>query len=68
MWLLTVDGMNCGHCVKAVTEAVLAVDAQAKVEVDLPSKSVRIDSQVPVTTLAAAISEEGYSVLAQSAA
>ena len=29
-----VEGMKCGHCVRAVTEAVMSVDASAKVEVD----------------------------------
>jgi copper chaperone CopZ len=27
----SISDMSCGHCVKAVTEAVQSVDAQAKV-------------------------------------
>ncbi len=37
--------MTCGHCRDAVTRAVLAVDAAATVEVDLPARRVRIDSR-----------------------
>ena len=32
---LHVSGMSCGHCVRAVTEAVRGVAPLAKVEVDL---------------------------------
>ena len=35
-----VDGMTCGGCVAAVTRAVQAVDKDAKVDVDLASKTV----------------------------
>ena len=30
-----VDKMSCGHCVRAVTEAVHGVDAAAEVNLDL---------------------------------
>ena len=37
---LTVKGMSCQHCVKAVTNAIQELDANAKVEIDLPSGQV----------------------------
>lgn len=55
-----VTGMSCGHCVRAVTEAVQGVDPQAVVEVDLPAGKVSVQSQHPADVLLAAIREEGY--------
>ncbi|MGV3742786.1 MAG: cation transporter, partial [Burkholderiaceae bacterium] len=44
MYELKVEGMSCGHCVKAVTGAVQGIDSAARVEIDLPSKTVRVES------------------------
>ena len=52
--------MSCGHCVKAVTEAVHEVDPQARVEVDLATKQARVESTQPRDKLAAALTEAGY--------
>ena len=41
---LTLPTMTCGHCVKAVTAAVQQVDAAAKLQIDLPTHRVRIES------------------------
>ena len=30
-----VKDMTCGHCIKAITQAVLTVDSTAKVQIDL---------------------------------
>jgi copper chaperone len=56
----TLPTMTCGHCVRTVTETVHRVDAQATVEIDLPTHQVRIASTVPPAQLAAALTEEGY--------
>jgi copper chaperone len=52
--------MSCAHCVKAVTEAVREVDPQAKVEVDLASKQVSVDSQAQRQKIVESLSEAGY--------
>jgi copper chaperone len=52
--------MTCGHCVKAVTAAVQALDPAAVVHTDLGTQRVRVDSAVPATALAAALTEAGY--------
>ncbi|HRO61598.1 MAG TPA: heavy-metal-associated domain-containing protein [Burkholderiaceae bacterium] len=57
-----VKGITCGHCVRAVTEALKDVDPIAVVEVDLNAGTVSVDSQRPVDTLATAIREAGYEV------
>ncbi|MDH0759411.1 cation transporter [Pseudomonas juntendi] len=60
MQVFNVQGMTCGHCVKAVTRAVQQLDASAKVEVDLAAKQVRVQSELVQELVLAAIREEGY--------
>jgi copper chaperone len=62
MYQLQVENMSCGHCVGAVTKAVHAIDAGAKVEIDLATKSVKIDSATPLAPLKSAIADAGYPV------
>jgi copper chaperone len=59
-----VQGMSCGHCVSAVTQAVKAVDPQAEVQVDLATGKVEVQSEAARADLASAIQEEGYQVAA----
>jgi copper chaperone len=59
-----VKGMTCGHCVRAVTEAVKSVDQQADVKVDLASGKVEVQTQQDRGAIARAIAEEGYEVAA----
>lgn len=62
--IFTVEGMTCGHCEKAVTKALLALDAQAKVVIDRTHNAVQVDSEKPRDALAQAITDEGYRVTA----
>lgn len=57
---LTVTGMTCGHCEKAVTQAIKQVDAQAEVHIDRPANRVDVQSTAAPGALVAAIQEEGY--------
>ena len=66
--LLNVQGMTCGHCERAVTEAVKTVDPQATVKIDLATGIVEIDSTHPREALAKAITDEGYTVQAAEVA
>jgi len=59
-----VQGMSCGHCANAVTQAVRSVDPQAEVKVDLPTGKVEVQSQQDHAAIARAIEEEGYKVAA----
>ena len=63
MYQLQVENMSCGHCVGAVTRAVKEVDADAHVEIDLASKSVKVDSSGALERITAAIVEAGYPVV-----
>ncbi|MBV6289736.1 heavy-metal-associated domain-containing protein [Pseudomonas aegrilactucae] len=60
MQVFSVQGMTCGHCVKAVTRAVQSQDEGAVVEVDLGAKQVRVQSSLQAPQILQAIREEGY--------
>ena len=60
--IFTVEGMTCGHCEKAVTQALLTLDAKAKVVIDRAHNTVQVDSEKNREALAQAIAEEGYRV------
>jgi copper chaperone len=62
MQIFNVQGMSCGHCVKAVTQALQAKDPDAEVKVDLGAKTVEVQSKLPSETVIEAIREEGYEV------
>ncbi|MBT9476665.1 heavy-metal-associated domain-containing protein [Polaromonas sp.] len=55
-----IPAMSCGHCVKAITEALAQLDPGAKVSVDLPAKKVTLDTNQDRATVAAALTEAGY--------
>jgi copper chaperone len=60
----TVTGMTCGHCERAVKNAVQQLDPQAQVSIDRAANRVDVDSAQPREALAKAIAEEGYGVAA----
>ena len=61
--ILNVQGMTCGHCERAVTDAVKGVDPKAVVTIDRASGKVEVESESAREALAMAIAEEGYSVV-----
>ncbi len=58
--LFSVQKMTCGHCVRAVTAAIQALDPAAAVEVDLAAGTVRVSGTVDAEAVIRAIGEEGY--------
>lgn len=59
-----VQGMTCGHCERAVTQAVKSVDPTAEVKIDRATGKVDVVSSEPHEAIARAITEEGYAVAA----
>lgn len=57
-----VQGMTCGHCERAVTNAIQGVDAQAQIKIDRAANRVEVESSASRDAVAAAIAEEGYKV------
>ncbi len=60
--IFTVVGMTCGHCERAVTQAVQRIDPRAAVQNNRHAQEVRVNSEQPRQALAEAIAEEGYQV------
>jgi len=60
MQVFKVQGMTCGHCVRAVTNAIKGEDPAAEVQVDLAKGEVAVQSQLPAEQIVGLIVEEGY--------
>ena len=56
----TITDMSCGHCVGVITKTVQQLDPQARVETDLASKKVRVESSQPRDVIAHVLDEAGY--------
>lgn len=67
MVAFSVGGMSCGHCVRAIAEAVRQVDPGAESAVDLATGTVSIESGADVDQLRRAIEAAGYSATSKIA-
>lgn len=60
---MMVKGMTCGHCEKAVKEALGELDGVNKVDVDLTSGKVQVEGEgLEDSKLIEAVDEAGYEV------
>lgn len=67
MTKLSIQGMNCQHCVNAVNEALSEVKGvEQVVSVDLDAGTAEITGDADTAALIAAVEEEGYSASAAS--
>lgn len=56
-----IEDMTCGHCASAISKAVRAVDAGARVQIDLAQRLVAIEpTEAGAQELSDAIAEAGY--------
>lgn len=67
MYELQVDGMTCGGCANGVKRSIQAVDSAAKVDVDLASKKVCVDTQAGIDAVSAAVTAAGFEVVSAKA-
>jgi copper chaperone len=67
MLTFQVEDMTCGHCVRAIKEAVRLLDAGAAIDVDLGRKHVRVQSdRLSVQAVHGALMKAGYTSSAGS--
>ncbi len=59
----TVNGMNCGHCTKTISNAILQLDPQAQIATDIPQKTVKVESSIGTDQLKETIIDAGYDVI-----
>ncbi len=58
---LSIEGMSCGHCVHAVTEALKRVEGAVVEQVEIGSATVHFDpAKTSADVLIDAVSDEGY--------
>jgi copper chaperone len=57
---LHIPAMSCGHCVRAITEAVHAVDPAAQVSTDIPQHLVRVETQLSTEAVVQQLTQAGY--------
>lgn len=57
---LNLPDMTCGHCASTVAKTVAFVDPAAKVDVDLQTKLVKIESSEDRKDFAEALTDAGY--------
>jgi copper chaperone len=62
MFTLKVSGMTCGGCINAVTRAIQAQDPQAKVQADLASQSVNLETTLSEAQASELITDAGFPV------
>jgi copper chaperone len=55
-----VSAMSCGHCVRAITEAVQQIDPQAGVQADLSTHTVTVETAADRAVVVAGLTEAGY--------
>ncbi len=63
MYEIKVEGMTCGGCVRAVTQALQTLDPLAQVKVDLSTQKIDIHSKKDQESIKEAIEDAGFSVL-----
>ncbi|HEX8299304.1 MAG TPA: heavy-metal-associated domain-containing protein [Rubricoccaceae bacterium] len=62
---LTIDGMSCDHCVRAVHEALAGIDGVEVEAVQIGEARVHVDeSRATQAGIAAVLAEEGYTLVA----
>lgn len=57
---LSIPSMTCGHCVSVVTRAIKQADPLAKVDIDLASHRVRVETTADRASIESAVTEAGY--------
>ncbi|WP_353141090.1 heavy-metal-associated domain-containing protein [Acinetobacter pragensis] len=57
---LRIDAMTCGGCARSVTATIKDVDPNAKVEIDVASKVVEVESAQGQQKILEALLEDGF--------
>ena len=68
--LLDVRGMNCGSCVRRISQALDALDGVEEVHPSLPDKTVRVrhdPARVSAEKIASVLTDGGYPADARAA-
>lgn len=61
-----VEGMTCGHCAQAVTNALKGLKDSAVIEIDLPNKKVNVSGLEDVAAIKEAIEDAGFDFIGEA--
>ncbi|RFC84095.1 cation transporter [Acinetobacter sichuanensis] len=62
---LLIENMTCGGCARGVTATIQDVDANAKVDIDLATKIVTVETSESLDKVTAALAEDGFPATVQ---
>ncbi len=57
---LTLEDMHCGACARRVTAAIREVAPQAKIDIDVAQRRVRLDGAEDLAAVRRALADAGY--------
>ncbi|MDP5241380.1 heavy-metal-associated domain-containing protein [Uliginosibacterium sp. 31-16] len=60
MYEFTVPGISCGGCAKTITRILGELDANARIEIDVATKHVKVETSQPREAVVARLSEAGF--------
>lgn len=60
-----VESMTCGGCARSVTKAIKSVDAQAKIETDPPTRTVKVETSATQDDILKVLDLAGYPATAK---
>lgn len=60
MYTFNVPKMSCGGCVNTIKKAIMQLDQNAVIEVDLASRKVNVQSDISEEAITEAMSNAGY--------
>ncbi len=60
MYELTIPAMTCGHCQKAITAAVRALDSRATLRFDMATHRVSLTTTADLNEVKQALDAAGY--------
>ncbi|CAM3238498.1 heavy-metal-associated domain-containing protein [Paracoccus nototheniae] len=60
MTTFNIPNMSCGHCKATVEKTIHAIDPEAKIEFDMASRKITLDSRTHPDNVQTALASAGY--------
>ena len=60
MYEFQIPNMSCGHCVRAITQAVQSLDPSAQVQTDIAAHRVQVDTTAAREKVVEQLEAAGY--------
>lgn len=60
MLTLSIPAISCGHCARAITDAIHELDPAASVQVDVAARTAVVDTRADGAAVRERLAAEGY--------